>query len=199
MSMRSILLLIAVLPFTATGADFEYNTGGYLGFQADLFGSSYGWGQWFITTVQNPFSQPLQIVELGFPCCGTTTSTYGWVVWDDMGLIAAPSGAPQTCDYHGAFTPLEGPAGNPSVYTYVDVTSAMVIIPPGAFFCFGYQNTGDGGQTPYNGVSTWSWDESMWIGDAQYYRTAVLQVKAEISDALQGSTWAQIKGCWGRT
>jgi hypothetical protein len=197
MKMRIVGLLIAAASVTAAGSDFEYNSGGYLGYQADLFGSSTGWGQWFVTTVQNPFTEPIQIVEFGFPCCGPATGEFGWVVWV-VGGVTPPPGSPTTADFHGAFTPGQGSSGDPSVYTYVDVSYCSVIIPAGAWFCFGFQNTAYGGQTPYNGVATWSWDEATWIGDAQYYRTAVLQVKADIADALPGSTWAAIKS-WGRT
>jgi len=193
MSLRAAFILTAFTAAAAAGADFEYNTGGYPGYPADLFGSSAGWGEWFVTTVQNPLPVAIQIMEFGFPCSGSATGPYGWVVWEDLGLVTHPSGGPQSCDHHGEFTPVEGPYGDPSVYTWVDVSAANVIIPAGAHFCFGYRNTAYGGQTPYNGVLTWSWFDSMWIVDSSYYRTAVMQVSADVAGALEGTTWAAIK------
>lgn len=192
MSRLFTFLMIIMLSVLATGADFEYNTAGTLGFSPDLFGSSLGWGQWFITSIQNNTSHNIQLVEFGFPCCGSVTGSYGWVVWQVDGLNPPP-GSPTTAEYHGSFVPVEGPSGDPSVYTYVNVSSQMIVIPSGSFFCFGYQNTSFGGQTGYNGQATWAWDQNAWLADSDFNRTAVLQVTGQYSGSLQSSTWAGIK------
>lgn len=193
--MRNVLIIavltVSVLP--AIGEGFLYNTGGQSGFVPDLFGSSTGWGEWFVATVYNDTGKDLQILEFGFPCCGPATGAYGWVVWMDVGGYSAPAGLPTSADYHGSFTPVEPAGGDPTVYTYVDVSMEGVIVPVGAHFCFGYENTQYGGQTTFNGTMTWSWDNGNWIADSQYNRTAVMQVSAEEVGSLSITTWGGIK------
>jgi len=187
------LLILAFSVLTVMGADLAFNTGGELGFVPDLFGSSSGWGQWFVTTVYNDTGNDLQLTEFGFPCCGPATGAYGWVVWTDIGSISAPVEGPTSCNYYGDFTPVEPEGGDPSVYTYLDISAESIIIPDGAYFCFGYQNTQYGGQTTKNGIETWAWDDGDWYSDSQYNRTAVLQVKGIDSGSLSASTWGAIK------
>ena len=188
-----LVLIMTALSLSGLGEDFEYNTGGVIDYVADLSGSSAGWGEWFITSVFNDTGHDLLLIEFGFPCCGTVTGDFGWVVWEDMPDTGPPSGAPESCDYHGSFTPVEGPGGDPSVYTYVNVSDQIIIIPDMTQFVFGYQNTSLGGQTPFNGIETWSWHGSVWASDEDLYRTAVLQVKANYDYALDQTTWGQIK------
>ncbi len=161
-------------------ADFEYNTGGTIDFVPTLGGSATGWAEWMITTVHNDTGHRLRLTEFGFPCCGPPTGPYGWLVWRSVGGLYPPMGDPAAADYHGPFTPLDSnPATNPpTVYTYVNVSAQNIVIPNGSYFCFGYDVTGFGGQTSYNGVLTWGWYGGVWDPDQPYNRTAVLQVKA---------------------
>jgi len=194
------ILCLSLLVFSAlpvSGTDLAYNTGGALGFTPDLFGSSTGWGQWFVTTVYNDTGNDLHLTEFGFPCCGYATGTYGWVVWTDVGSISAPIDGPTSCNYYGAFTPTEPEGGDPTVYTYLDVTSEYILIPDGAYFCFGYQNTQYGGQTTSNGTETWAWDAGVCYSDSQYNRTAILQVEGIEAGALSTTTWGGIKNALG--
>ncbi len=188
-----LVLIMTALSLSGFGEDFEYNTGGVIDYVADLSGSSAGWGEWFITSVFNDTGHDLLLIEFGFPCCGTTTGEFGWVVWGDMPDTGPPSGVPESSDYHGSFTPVEGSGGDPSVYTYVNVSDQTIIIQDNTQFVFGYQNTDLGGQTPFNGIETWSWHSSVWASDEDLYRTAVLQVKANYDEALDQTTWGQIK------
>lgn len=177
-----------------SGADVEYNTGGSISYVPDLSGSAAGWGEWFVTSYTNESSYALQIVEFAFPCCGVTTDDYGWVVWVDMPDTGYPAGNPESCDFHGEFTPVEGPGGDPSVYTYIDIASVETIVfYPGEIIVFGYQNTGYGGQTPFNGTGTWAWHNSIWESDESHYRTAVLQMGANNWSAMEQTTWGEIK------
>jgi predicted outer membrane repeat protein len=161
-------------------ADFEYNTGGVIDFVPTLGGSATGWAEWMIATVRNDTGHRLRLTEFGFPCCGPPTGPYGWMVWRSVGGLYPPAGDPTTADRHGAFTPADpNPSTNPpTVYTYVDVVAQNIVIPIGSYFCFGYDVTGYGGLTSFNGVQTWGWYGGAWDPDQTYGRTAVLQVKA---------------------
>lgn len=177
-------------------ADFEYNTGGAIDFVPTTGGSSTGWGEWFITTVYNDTGQDLVLTELGFPCSGPATSDYGWLVWLNMPGLVAPVGDATTADYFGPFTPVDPDPGTfpPTVYTYVDVSGAGIVVPAGTYFCFGYDNTGTGGQTAFNGVETWAWYGDLWDPDINYGRTAILQVKAMYGGVpTENSSWGQVK------
>jgi hypothetical protein len=176
--------------------DFQYNTGGILDFVPDTGGSSDGWGEWFITTVYNDSGMDLILVEFGFPCCGPPTEAYGWVVWTDMGGYVAPGGNAYSAEHYGSFTPVDPDPSTfpPTTYTYVDVSAKGIIIPDGTYFCFGYDNTGTGGQTVFNGVNTWAWYEGWWDPDESWGRTAILQVKANYSGTpVTESTWGALK------
>ena len=188
-----LLLILTVLSFSVFGEDFEYNTGGTIDYVADLSGSSSGWGEWFITSVFNNTGHDLLLIEFGFPCCGSATGNFGWVIWENMTGSGPPSGVPESSDYHGSFTPVEGPGGDPSVYTYVNISDQSIIIPDQTQFVFGYQNTDLGGQTPFNSTGTWSWHGGVWSSDEDHYRTAVLQVKANYDEAYDPTTWGAIK------
>ena len=179
--------------------DWAYNSGGYLDFVPDMGGSSDGWGEWFIVTVYNDSGLNLMLVEFGFPCAGPPTEEYGWVVWLDMGGYVPPSGDAYTAEFHGEFTPVDPDPNTwpPTTYTYVDVSSKGIVIPPGTYFCFGYDNTGMGGQTAFNGVDTWAWYSDMWDPDQSWGRTAILQVKANyFSSPVEHETWGAIKALY---
>ncbi|RLI52764.1 MAG: hypothetical protein DRP09_17245, partial [Candidatus Thorarchaeota archaeon] len=145
-------------------SDFEYNTGGYIDFVPTTGGSASGWGEWFITSVQNDTGQDLSLVEFGFPCCGPPTGFYGWVVWTNVGGPVPPPGPAETAEYYGTFTPVDPGPGTfpPTVYTYIDVSGEGIVIQAGDWFCFGYDNTDTGGQTDFNGVDTWAWYSGVW-------------------------------------
>jgi hypothetical protein len=178
-------------------ADWEYNTGGMIDFVPDLGGSSDGWGEWFITTAYNDAGQDLKLAEFGFPCAGPPTGPYGWVVWYDMGGYVPPPGPADTAEDYGPFTPVDPNPETfpPTVYTYVDVSGENMVVADGTFFCFGYDNTGMGGQTSYNGVQTWAWYSGYWDPDEYWGRTAVLQVKANyiMPNATTETTWGAVK------
>ena len=184
---------------SAHRADFEYNTGGAIDFVPESGGSAAGWGEWFIGTVLNDTGEELTLTELGFPCSGAPTGDYGWVVWTDVGGINAPAGDASTADYFGAFAPTD-PAPDtlpPTVYSYIDVSGANIVIAPGAYFCFGYDVTGNGGQTAYNGVETWAWYGDLWDPDSSYGRTAILQVKGSTGVVpVMETTWGSLKGLY---
>jgi hypothetical protein len=179
--------------------DWAYNTGGGLDFVPDLGGSNDGWGEWFITTAYNNSGEDLLLVEFGFPCAGPATETYGWIVWLDMAGYVAPGGGAYTAEYWGSFTPLDPDPETwpPTTYTYVDVSTEGIVVPDGTYFCFGYDNTGMGGQTSYNGVETWAWYGGYWDPDVSWGRTAILQVKANFHGTpVDESTWGAIKGLY---
>ena len=176
--------------------DWVYNTGGSEDFVPTLQGSGDGWGEWFITTVMNDTGGDLYLTELGFPCSGPATEEYGWVVWVGLGGMVAPAGDAYTADFYGSFTPVEpDPNVDPRAYTYIDISDVNIVIPAGTYFCFGYDNTGLGGQTEANGVETYAWYQGAWDPDSGWGRTAILQVKAnfEGSVATHGATWSQVK------
>lgn len=180
-------------------ADWEYNTGGSIDFVPTTGGSSTGWGEWFVTTVFNNTGQDLTLAELGFPCSGPPTETFGWMVWLGMPGLVPPFGDASTADYYGQFTPVDPNPGTfpPTVYTYVDVSAEGIVVPAGTYFCFGYDVTGTGGQTTFNGVETWAWYNETWDPDVNYGRTAILQVKANygIVPTIE-STWGTVKALY---
>jgi len=176
--------------------DFAYNTGGALDFVPTTGGSYDGWGEWFITTVYNNTGQDLVLVEFGFPCCGPPTEPYGWLVWTDMGGYVPPGGNAYSAEYYGSFTPVDSNPSTfpPTTYTYIDVSLENIIIADGTYFCFGYDNTGNGGQTTFNGVDTWAWWYAAWDPDQDWGRTAIHQVKANyFGTPVEDSTWGAIK------
>jgi hypothetical protein len=180
-------------------ADWTYNTGGSPGFVPDMGGSATGWAEWFITTVQNNTGSDMHLVEFGFPCAGPPTGTYGWIVWMDMGGDVPPAGPASTADYYGSFTPLDPDPNTfpPTTYTYVDVSSLCLTVFAGEYFCFGYDNTGMGGMTSYNGEVTWGWYAGIWDPDPNYGRTAILQVSADFgATAATANTWSGIKALY---
>jgi hypothetical protein len=74
------------------------------------------------------------------------------------------------------------------------VSAAGIVIPDGTYFCFGYDNTGTGGQTTFNGVDTWAWYNAYWDPDQDWGRTAILQVKANyFGTPVSETTWGAIK------
>ena len=171
---------MVVMAFSAAilvGEDFEYSTGGAMGTPATTGGSNDGWGEWFITSVENNTGLDLILTQLAFPCCGDASDSYGWIIWTDVGSLVAPAGDVNTCDYYGVYTPADPDSTfPPDTYTYVDVSSSSIIIPAGNFFCFGYDNTQIGGQVDFNGVDTWSWYENAWDPDQGWSRTALIEV-----------------------
>lgn len=182
-----------------TRADFEYNTGGYINAVPTTGGSHDGWGEWFITVVLNDTGHDLCLIEFGFPCCGPPTEEYGWIVWEDVGGINPPPGDAYTADWHGPFTPVDPGPGTfpPTVYTYIDVSGEGIVIPNGAYLCFGYDNTDTGGQVEFNGVQTWAWYTGVWDPDINWGRTAVLQVFGNYGPtATAADTWGDIKALY---
>ena len=176
--------------------DFQYNTGGVLDFVPTTGGSSDGWGEWFITTAYNGTGMDLILVEFGFPCCGPPTEAYGWVVWTGMGGYVSPGGNVYSAEYFGSFVPVDPDPTTfpPTTYTYIDVSAEGIVIPDGTYFCFGYDNTGTGGQTTFNGVDTWAWYDGLWDPDQSWSRTAILQVKANyFGTPVSRSSWGAIK------
>jgi len=179
-------------------SDFEYNTCGSMDCVPTTGGSATGWGEWFITTLQNNTGSDLWIKEFGFPCCGPQTSACGWIVWDNTGGNWAPNtGDGCTADFMGMFTPVDPNPTTfpPTTYTYIDVTAQNICIPAGNWWTFGYDVTGNGGQISYNGVMTYGWYGGTWDPDQPWGRTAVLQVKADFgcSTPIEKSLWGTIK------
>ena len=187
-------------PTSPVRADYEYSTCGSMDCVPTTGGSHDGWAEYFITTVYNNTGQSLHLVELGFPCCGPPTDIYGWVVWTNVGGMVPPFGPANTADFFGEFTPVD-PAPDtfpPTVYTYIDISAAGVVIAPGAYWCFGYDVTGNGGQVDYNGTDTYGWYGGTWDPDAGWGRTAVLQVKANFSggNPTEESSWGAVKALY---
>jgi hypothetical protein len=177
-------------------ADFEYNTGGAIDFVPDMGGSFDGWAEWFVTAVYNATGQELKLVELGFPCAGPPTGTYGWLVWTGISGYVAPPGGASTATYYGAFTPVDPNPETlpPTTYTYVDISALNIVIPAATYFEIGYDNTGMGGMTSYNGVETWGWYGGVWDPDSSWGRTAILQVKANYAySPVDSRSWSSIK------
>ena len=194
--MRSLLLVLCVVGLAFAQFSYEYNTGGTLGMLPTLAGSSTGWAEYFVVTLQNTTVYPLRIMELRFPCCGPQTAEYGWVVWTNLSGMVPPAGDPTTAQYYGQFTPAipsGGSAGDITEYTIVDVSSAEIVIPADGYWCFGYDNTQLGGQDYFNGVVTYGWYEGSWDPDQGWGRTDLLEFAAYYRMSLDQATWAQIK------
>jgi len=181
-------------------ADWEYNTGGVIDYPPTTGGSATGWGEWFIGTVLNDSGQDLMLTEFGFPCSGPPTGPYGWILWYDMGGYVPPAGPAASADAYGAFTPVDPNPDTfpPVVYTYIDVSGDNLAIGAGTYFCFGYDNTGTGGQTEFNGVQTWAWYTGVWDPDINYGRTAILQVKGDYGSPTptNSTTWGAVKALY---
>jgi len=177
--MRKIILLLAVFSSACPAAEYQFSTG--IWDQPPIYGgSSYGWGEWFVTAFENDTGEDIAVVELGMPCCGPTSDEYGWVVWYDLGGLSVPPGNPQSADVYGFFTPADGGPTNPPVhYTYVDLSGENVVIEEGTCFAVGYDVTGRGGQVAYNGYSTWAWYSGRWDHDFDWGVTALIQCRAE--------------------
>jgi hypothetical protein len=177
-------------------SDWEYNTGGSLDFVPTTGGSHDGWGEWFLTCIQNNTGYDVKLMEFGFPCCGPATGNYGWVVWLTAGY-GAPAGTADTADFYGGpWSPVDPSPDTfpPTTYTYLDVSAEGVIIPNGGWFVFGYDVTGNGGQTTYNGVETWAWYSGYWDSDVGWSRTAILQFKADYwTTPVQAESWSAVK------
>ena len=192
--MRITILLLVAVTTIVVAEDFEYSTGGSMGTPATTGGSNTGWGEWFITSVLNDAGQDITLTQIAFPCCGDASGLYGWVVWTDVGGLVAPAGDVSTCDYYGSYVPADPDSTfPPDTYTYVDLSSENIIIADGDYFCFGYDNTQIGGQIGANGNETWSWYNNMWDPDSGWGRTALLEVYANYTIALEHDTWGAIK------
>ncbi len=182
---------------SAVRSDFEFNTGGAIDIAPTTGGTASGWGEFFVAPIQNTAGDAITIDELGFPCCGSETGEFGWLVWvGDMGGPVQPMGDAYTCDFHGSFTPVD-PAPDtfpPTVYTYIAITG--VDIAAGAWFVVGYDNTGTGGHVDYNGNESFAWYGGAWDPEVNYSRTEVHQVKGSTGgspSATEVSTWGGIK------
>ena len=72
------------------------------------------------------------------------------------------------------------------------------MVPNGAYFSFGYDNTGLGGQTDYNGVETWAWYGETWDPDVDWGRTAILQVKGNFEGpvATESVSFGEIRSLY---
>lgn len=156
-------------------AAWEWSTAGSMDFVPTTGGSFDGWGSHFLATTVNTSGQDMRILEFGFPCAGDIAGQ--WLVWIQATMPPDYSNP----DFTGAFTatdpdPLTFP---PTVYTYVDVTGANVVVPAGETIWFAYVNPGVGGQIDFNGVDTWAWYAGAWDGDQAWGRTAVMQLKAD--------------------
>jgi len=193
--MLKVFYILLGIAMVAGAEDFEYSTAGSMGFVPTTGGSNDGWGEWFITSVQNNSGYDIALTQMAFPCCGDASDSYGWVIWVDVGGLVAPAGDVGTCDYHGPYTPVDPGPGTfpPTVYTYVDISAENVIIPDGNYFCFGYDNTDTGGQIDFNGVDTWSWYEGVWDSDQGWSRTDIIEIYGNYYTALEHSTWGAIK------
>jgi hypothetical protein len=113
-----------------------------------------------------------------------------------MGGYVSPGGNAYSAEYYGSFTPVDSNPTTfpPTTYTYIDVSTESIVIADGTYFCFGYDNTGNGGQTTFNGVMTWAWYGGWWDPDEGWGRTAILQVKANyFGTPVEESTWGAIK------
>ncbi|MEZ4649936.1 MAG: hypothetical protein R3E97_14330 [Candidatus Eisenbacteria bacterium] len=109
-------------------------------FVPDTGGSFDGWGEWFITTVYNAKGFDLTLTGASV-CSGPMTEDYGWLVWLGLPGLVAPTGDAYTADFFGQFTPVDPNPDTfpPTVYTYVDVSAANIVVPDGTFFfAFGY-------------------------------------------------------------
>ena len=174
-------------------ADFEWNTMGVMNSVPTSGGTPTGWAAAEITAVQNTTGQNLTVVEFGFPCDGPGPAA--WYVW--LGIVPPGlPGAPSTASYTGTFTPATNTGTPPpTVYANVNVSGSGILWPVGTYLWFGYENPGYVGLAPFSGVTTWGWYLGAWDPDANYQRTAVMQVKANFAGttATDDATWGQIK------
>ena len=179
-------------------ADFEFNTGGVIDGPPTTAGTASDWGEWFITTLRNDTEKPLLLLEIGFPCSGSSSETYGWLVWTDVGGMNSPHLGARSAQFFGSFSPAAAADQvPPRTYTYVDISDRGIVVPVGACYCFGYDVTGLGGQVEFSGVETWSWYSGYWDLDAGWGRTALLQIRADFAPtATFGSSWSGIKSLY---
>ncbi len=156
-------------------ADFDWSSGGAMNTVPTTGGSFDGWAEYFIVMTTNTLGQDIVLTELGFPCGGPSSS---WGVWVGPTMPTNYT-SPQ---FSGSFTPVDpNPATMPpTTYTYVDVSTANVVIPAGSTFWFGYLNPGISGQIDFNGVTTYGWYLGAWDPDAGWGRTTVMQVSGNI-------------------
>ncbi len=156
-------------------AAWEWSTAGSMDFVPTLGGSSDGWGTHFLATTVNTSGQDMRILEFGWPCGGTIAGE--WLVW--LGASMPPNYS--NPDFSGPFTATSPDPTTlpPTIYTYVDVSGANVVVPAGETVWFAYVNPGIGGQVAFNGVDTWSWYGGVWDPDQAWGRTAVMQLRAD--------------------
>ena len=156
-------------------AAWEWSTAGTMDAVPTTGGSWDGWGSHFLATTVNNTGQDMQIIEFGWPCGGTIPGE--WFVWLGSTMPADYSNP----DFTGTFTATSNDDVTfpPTIYTYVDVTSANVVVPDGETVWFAYVNPGLGGQIDANGVVTWSWYLGAWDADDAWGRTAVMQLKGD--------------------
>lgn len=156
-------------------AAWEWSTGGSMDFVPTTGGSSDGWGTHFMAMTVNTTGQEMQIIEFGWPCGGTIPGE--WFVWLGATMPVDYSNP----DYTGAFTATSADPDTlpPTIYTYVDVTAANVLVPDGETIWFAYVNPGIGGQVDFNGVDTWSWYLGAWDSDQGWGRTDIMQLKGD--------------------
>ena len=178
--MHRIPFLLAALGVACFAAEYQFSTGSWDQVPTKG-GSSYGWGEWFVTAFANDTGEDVAIIELGMPCCGPTSGDYGWVVWYDVGGLHAPSGNPQSAESYGPYTPVDSDPGTfpPVTYTYVDLSGENVVVEEGTRFVIGYDVTGEGGQVAYDGHLTWAWYSGRWDPDYDWGVTALIQCRAE--------------------
>lgn len=174
--------------------DFEFNTGGTIGFLPTSYGTPTGWGTYIITTVLNDSGQDIYLSELGFPCGGP--GPVGWYVWVGVGGFNPPPGDWTTATFDGMFTPTDPDAtGVPNEYSYIDVYNLNIVIPAGVYFTIGYENPGACGLTDFNGYSTWAWYGGAWDYDGAWGVTSIHEVKAMFEGPVEvtKSTWGGVK------
>ncbi len=180
---------------SSSRSDFEFNSSGVMNSPATMAGSAEGWGEWFVTTLQNDSGHPLRLTELAFPCTGPPTGNWGWLVWADLGGPGPPHLGPASADFKGVFTPaLDDSLSPPAIYTSVDLESVEIIIGEGSWFAFGYDVTHLGGQIASGGPETWAWFGNAWDPDSQWGRAAILQIRADYEAVATGrSSWSDLK------
>lgn len=185
-------------PVIGNRADFEFNTGGIMDGPSTMAGTASDWGEWFITTLRNDTDKPLLLLEIGFPCSGSSSESYGWLVWTDVGGMNSPHLGARSAQYFGSFSPIvSGEQVPPRTYTTIDISGRDITVPAGAHFCFGYDVTGLGGQVEFSGVETWSWYSGYWDSDAGWGRTALLQIRADFAPtASTASSWGSVKSLY---
>ncbi|MBN2170692.1 MAG: hypothetical protein JW819_05140 [Candidatus Krumholzibacteriota bacterium] len=191
---------------TATGVqgfsvreDFEYNTGGAIDIVCTTSGSEDGWAWYILHVLTNTTGFDLAVTELAFPCNlgdGGVTMPVEWVIYAGSALPGDPYTTAWT--YSGDFDPVDTSGTFPAtVYTYIDVSAAGIVIPNGASVVWGYENPGLCGQVSYNGVETFGWYSGMWESDVSWGRTAVMQVKANyVGTPTQDASISAVKALY---